>query len=122
MDIMLLLLILLSSDIEVNPDLPRNLTSNVGHINVGSLNVEDKFDEITTVVLEQQLDIFAASETWLNPGLTTPFSIQNCHWSHRICEGSNQIYKMSGQIRKISSQNKITRNQIKFVRRQIKYV
>ena len=49
MDIMLLLLILLSSDIEVNPDLPRNLTSNVGHINVGSLNVEDKFDEITTI-------------------------------------------------------------------------
>ena len=35
---------------------------------------------------------------------STPFLIQNHHWSHRICERSNQIHKMSEQICKISNQ------------------
>ena len=35
-------------------------------LNARSLNVENKFDEITPLVFEQQLDIFTVSETWLN--------------------------------------------------------
>ena len=30
------------------------------------MNVEDKFDEIASLVVEQRLHIFAVSETWLN--------------------------------------------------------
>jgi hypothetical protein len=30
------------------------------------LNVEDKFDEIASLVVEQRLHIFTVSETWLN--------------------------------------------------------
>ena len=70
LSIILLLLILLSGDVEVNPGPSRNLMLNVGHINARSLNVEDKFDEITSLVVEQQLSIFAVSETWLNSGIT----------------------------------------------------
>ena len=44
---------------------------NVGQINATSLNVEDKFDEITTLVFEQQLDTFSVSETWLDQGVTS---------------------------------------------------
>lgn len=69
--ILISLLILLSGDVEVNPGPSRSLTLNIGHINARSLNVEDKFNEITSLVLEQQLDIFAVSETWLNQGVAS---------------------------------------------------
>jgi hypothetical protein len=64
-------LILLSGDVEVNPGPSRNLTLNVGHINARSLNVEDKFDEIAFLVVEQRLHIFAVSETWLNQEMSS---------------------------------------------------
>jgi hypothetical protein len=64
-------LILLSGDVEVNPGPSRNLTLNVGHINARSLNVEDKCDEIAFLVVEQRLDIFAVSETWLNQEMSS---------------------------------------------------
>ena len=35
------------------------------------MNVEDKFDEITSLVVEQRLDIFAVSETWLNQEISS---------------------------------------------------
>ena len=65
------LLLVLAGDVEVNPGPLRNLTLNIGHINARSLNVEDKFDEISTLVLDQNLDIFAVSETWLNHSIAS---------------------------------------------------
>lgn len=64
--LILSLLIILSGNVETNPGPPKSLTLNIGHINARSLNVEDKFEEIVSLVLEQKLDIFAVSETWLN--------------------------------------------------------
>jgi hypothetical protein len=54
----------LSGDVEIKPG-AHNLTLNIGHIDARSLNVEDKFDEISSLVIEHKLDIFAVSETWL---------------------------------------------------------
>jgi hypothetical protein len=65
------LLLVLAGDVEVNPGPLRNLTLNIGHINARSLNVEDKFDEISTLVLDLNLDIFAVSETWLNHSMAS---------------------------------------------------
>jgi hypothetical protein len=65
----LFLILLLCGDVEVNPGSLCNLTFNLGHINARSLNVEDKFDEISSIVIGNQLDVFAVSETWLKPSI-----------------------------------------------------
>ena len=65
------LLILLSGYVETNHGPPKNLIFNFGHINARSLNDEDKFEEITSLVLEHNLDIFAVSETWLNSSISS---------------------------------------------------
>ena len=59
----------MSGDVEIKPG-AHNLTLNIGHIDARSLNVEDKFDEISSLVIEHKLDIFAVSETWLNPSIS----------------------------------------------------
>ena len=64
------ILILLSGDIEINPGSCRNLTLNIGHINARSLCDENKFDEISSLVLNEKFDIFAVSETSLNSGIS----------------------------------------------------
>jgi hypothetical protein len=55
------------------------------HINARSLNVEDKFDEISTLVLDQNLDIFAVSETWLNHSIAS---------DSLSIDGFSQIYRL----------------------------
>jgi hypothetical protein len=52
-----------------NPGPPQNLTLNVGHINARSLNNEEKFDEICSIVYDLNLDIFSVTETWLNSSI-----------------------------------------------------
>ena len=79
------LLLVLAGDVEVNPGSLRNLTLNIGHINARSLNVEDKFDEISTLVLDQNLDIFAVSETWLNHSIAS---------DSLSIDGFSQIYRL----------------------------
>ena len=69
-------LILLSGDVQINPDPFTNLTLNIGHINARSLNDVDKFEEIVSMVIHHKLDIFAVSETWLNNSISSDlFSI-----------------------------------------------
>lgn len=64
----LYLIILLCGDIEINPG-PRSFNLTIGHINARSLNMEDKFDEISSIVLDRKFDIFAVSETWLGTSI-----------------------------------------------------
>ena len=41
------------------------------HLNAGSLNRNDKFDEISDLVKENGFDVFAVTETWLNDRVST---------------------------------------------------
>ena len=54
------LIILLCGDVEVNTG-PRSLHLSIGHINERSLNMDDKLDEISSIVLNREFDIFAVS-------------------------------------------------------------
>jgi hypothetical protein len=56
---------LIAGDIERNPG-PKVGSLLVGHINARSIAIEDKFDEISSFILDKEFDIFAVSETWLN--------------------------------------------------------
>ena len=59
------LLLLLCGDVELNPG-PKIESLSLGHINARSLNIEDKFEEISLYVLEKKIQLFGISETWLN--------------------------------------------------------
>ena len=64
--ILLALFFLSCSDVEINPGPGRSLFLKLGHLNVRSLNVVDKFEEIALIILNEDFKIFALSETWLN--------------------------------------------------------
>ena len=64
--ILLALFFLSCSDVEINPGPERSLLLKLGHLNVRSLNVVDKFEEIASIILNEDFKIFALSETWLN--------------------------------------------------------
>ncbi len=55
---------------ELNPGPDRNVSLKIGHLNVRSLNSStnssSKFDEIASIILNENLKIFAISETWLS--------------------------------------------------------
>ena len=58
------LLIIMANDVELNPG-PFSLLK-FGHLNVRSLNNQDKFDELSLIIKDNNFHIFAISETWLN--------------------------------------------------------
>ena len=64
-------LILLSSDVQINPGPLSNFTFNIGHINARSLNDIDKFEEIVSMVIHHKLGVFAVSESWLNNSISS---------------------------------------------------
>jgi hypothetical protein len=41
----------------------------VAHLNARSLNISDKFSEISAIAFLHKFDLFAFSETWLNPNI-----------------------------------------------------
>ena len=41
----------------------------VGHLNARSLNMVQKFEEIASIILNEDFKIFALSETWLNSSI-----------------------------------------------------
>jgi hypothetical protein len=51
--------------IEQNPR-PKRSQLTLGHINARSLAIEDKFDEISSYILNERFELFAVSETWLD--------------------------------------------------------
>ena len=67
--ILLALFFLSCSDVEINPGPGRSLFLKLGHLNVRSLNVVDKFEEIASIILNEDFKIFALSETWLNSSI-----------------------------------------------------
>ena len=77
----LLILILLSGTVHPNPG-PSEYYMSVAHLNARSLNISDKFSEISAIAFLHKFDLFAFSETWLNsntlddsiliPGYNTP--------------------------------------------------
>ena len=58
------LLITMANDVELNPG-PFN-SLKFGHLNVRSLNNQDKFDELSLIIKDNNFHIFAISETWLS--------------------------------------------------------
>ena len=58
---LLALFFLSCSDVEINPGPERSLSLKLGHLNVRSLNVVDKFEEIASIILNEDFKIFALS-------------------------------------------------------------
>ena len=80
--------IILSNDVQLNPG-PASSFS-LGHLNVRSLNIREKFEEISFLIKENNFDIFAVSETWLNEHISSEcFSIP----------GYNQIIRLDREGR-----------------------
>ena len=65
----LLIFIVLANDVESNPG-PTSLL-NFGHLNVRSLNNQDKFDELSLIIKDNNFHVFAVSETWLNNNISS---------------------------------------------------
>ena len=59
------ILLIISGNIESNPG-PKTLCLSLAHLNACSLNISDKFSEISALILLHNFDIFGVSETWLN--------------------------------------------------------
>ena len=62
--LVVLILIILANEVELNPG-PTSLL-NFGHLNVRSLNNQDKFDGLSLIIKDSNFHVFAVSETWLN--------------------------------------------------------
>ena len=61
--------LILSNDVHPNPGPQFGSRTNnftFGHLNARSLNNEDKLDEISVLIEDHNVDIFAVSETLLN--------------------------------------------------------
>ena len=64
------ILVILSNDVQLNPGPVQFFT--IGQLNAISLNVgRDKFEEISSLVSENNFDIFAITETWLNEHISS---------------------------------------------------
>lgn len=66
----ILIRLILSNDVHPNPGPQSRFRINnftFGHLNARSLNNEEKLDEISVLLDDNDVDIFAVSETWLNP-------------------------------------------------------
>ena len=100
----IVLRIVLSNDVELNP----GPFLKFGHLNVRSLNRDDKFDEISELVKENGFDVFAVTETWLNDRVSsvvetekfqsfrvkTPFSNLSCVvWTWRTKKKTSQVLR-----------------------------
>ena len=64
-----LILIILANEVELNPG-PTSLL-NFGHLNVRSLNNQDKFDGLSLIIKDSNFHVFAVSETWLNNNISS---------------------------------------------------
>ena len=66
------ILIILSNDVQLNPGPVQFFT--IGQLNARSLNAgRDKFEEISSLVSENNFDIFWITETWLNEHFSSDF-------------------------------------------------
>jgi hypothetical protein len=59
------MLLLLSGSVHPNPG-PRNTCMSIAHLNAISLNIVDKFSEISAIAELHKFGLLAFSETWLN--------------------------------------------------------
>jgi hypothetical protein len=59
---------LLSGIVHPNPG-PQQISMSIAHLNARSLNIADKFNEILATAFIHKFDLFAFSETWLNPNI-----------------------------------------------------
>ena len=66
---------LICLDVHMNPGPERSTSLKVGHLNARSINISrranviEKFEEITSIILNENFNIFALSETWLNASI-----------------------------------------------------
>ena len=63
-------------DVLLNPGPFKNFSLCIGHLNVRSLNIADKFEEVATIIKDKKFDIFGLAETLLNNSIPSEsFSI-----------------------------------------------
>lgn len=62
------ILLLLSGSVHPNPG-PRQFSMSIAHLNVRSLSIADKFNEILAIASIHKFDLFAFSETWLHANI-----------------------------------------------------
>ena len=64
------------NDVQLNPGPFKKFSLSIGHLNVRSLNIADKFEEVATIIQDKKFDIFGLTETWLNNSIPSDsFSI-----------------------------------------------
>ena len=85
--VLLVIFFLICTDIESNPGPYQSFNLKLAHLNVCSLNAVDKFGEISSIILNQEYDIFALSGTWLNylfsiPGYYPPIRLNRSDGRH----------------------------------------
>ena len=72
---LLAIFFLICVDVHVNPGPERSTSLKVGHLNARSINISrgsnvtEKFEEITSIILNENFSIFPLSETWLNASI-----------------------------------------------------
>ena len=59
----------LFNDVQLNPGLVSSL--NFAHLNVRSLNIREKFEELSSMILDHNFHVVALSETWLNERISS---------------------------------------------------
>ena len=64
-----LILIKLPNDVQLNPGPGSSL--NFAHLNVRSLNIREKFEELSSIILDQDFHIVALSETSFNERISS---------------------------------------------------
>jgi hypothetical protein len=64
-----LILIKLPNDVQLNPGPGSSL--NFAHLNVRSLNIREKFEELSSIILDQDFHIVALSEMLLNERISS---------------------------------------------------
>jgi hypothetical protein len=58
------IVIILANDVQLNPKPVQHFS--IGQLNVRSLNIREKFEELSFLIKENNFDVFAVCETWLN--------------------------------------------------------
>ena len=73
---LLSILFIICNDVQLNPRPLKKFSLSISHLNVRSLNIADKFEEVATLIRDKKFDIFGLTETWLNNSIPSEsFSI-----------------------------------------------
>ena len=82
------IVIILANDVQLNPGPVQHFS--IGQLNVRSLNIREKFEELSFLIKENNFDVFAVCETWLNEHIPS---------DSFVIPGYNQIIRLDREGR-----------------------